>query len=385
MAHARQTVSDTETEEIGVESDDIGELSNVLDTLAAEGDKEIAIRLYRLKAGKRAFLFRCLPSDMETLHESLRDDYMGGDFEAFVYQGGKLVKRKLLCIEPPPKQKEVPQNSGSMEIQAVMQGLNTLGSAVAKLGELIVESRQVPVPTPQLSQYEMMQQNLSMMLQMKQLFDTNTPRVDPTENFLKGIEFAKEIAGEALGEKSDPTPGAVLMTLADKLAPTLTELFKAQQMGAANRPVAKPRPANLPKPAPSPVTESSPQPEKAPSMIAVMLRPHINTLIQYAEAGVLPADVALSILEAVPEIYFDKFGDFIFSDTCVDEMIAANPKATVHREWFAALRLEMQKLLTDDTEETSLQENMQPGLDHEQNNGNLDGDPIGGSGNENNA
>lgn len=76
------------------------------DVMAALGGVDNArITIYRKKEGKkRAWLdaFEAGDADMEALFKTLRFQYGGGEFYVQVRQSGRLVKNKLIEIEPPP-------------------------------------------------------------------------------------------------------------------------------------------------------------------------------------------------------------------------------------------------------------------------------------------
>lgn len=327
------------------------DLEAVLSTVAAEGEGAILVQISKIDKGRAAWIFNAHPVDMPNLMERIRDEYGTGDYEAVIRRGNRIARRKRFSLLVPVPKKEEPRQNNEMTV--VLQGMQALAAGLADLGKLIVETRQQAIQP--VSQFEMMQQNLAMMLQMKQLFDSGSVKVDPTEQFLKGIEFAKEIAGETLGEKSDPTPGQVLANLADKLAPVLVNLTTPkpatpQPMRVTPQASQPPKTVTAPKPAPvgQPIPQPVPQPKQGdPNMLMKMaLKNPVARLVQLASGGAIAKDCAIPVLEQVPDSYIDMFADFLEKPDVIQQLISIDPAVNNHIPWFNELVTEMRDQLT---------------------------------------
>jgi len=374
--------------EIGTElndavDDDFGELEAVLSTIAAEGDKAVVARIYRLKGGERVFLFKALPSDMENLHEMLRDDYGGGKFEAFIYRGNHIAKRKTFSIEPPKKSESAPRESN--EMQVILQGMNQLGSAITELGRMMVEIRQAP-PLPQTSPLSSMKELAELMATMQGMMP-KPAQVDPMAQFKQTMELAQIFAENMNGGPAEVTPGQALMKLTEQLTPVLVNLTAPKTTAPAMQRsnaipgavMPKPTPAH-PRPVVTTPSATPVQPTKSdPNMLIKMaMKPQIEKILAFANQGVTPEEMAPHVIDAVPEAYFEKFGDFMFSETCVDEMIAMVPAAATKREWFNELRAKICAELTPQDPETIIDSSLDSGLVEDDNdNGAIEGHSIG--------
>lgn len=383
-----------EFEEIEDENNAIDDLPRVLASLNVEGDDAIVMKVYKNSKGKRHWLFDALPDDAETIQERLRDDYKGGDFEVWIRRGSRIAKRLALSIEPPPFKPTDPVKPESNDMALViMQGMNGLGQAISELGKLIVDNRQEHRQTPM----EMQSQMMAMMLQMKEFLGPSTPanNGDDLKKFLEGINFAKDMA---LGEnpQNDPSPGQVMMTLAEKLAPTLEAAFNNKPtslngipqrpiLPAGQRPMVKPK-IMQPTPGVVPHPKPAPQPQKENQdvnfMLKMAIKNQLNQLVQFAAADRDPEIYANVVLDAVPEAYAPKFAEFILKPNAVEEMASLSPAVNQHREWFNELHQIIVEMLTmTDDDAINPEEENQQTLENGETDKSIDADTGRGGGN----
>lgn len=80
----------------------------------------------------------------------------------------------------------------------------------------------------------------------------------------------------------------------------------------------------------------------------------LNTVLDLADKGRKPADVAKLVLNSIPEEDDSSFYDQIADDDFVSNCELLNERVTAHRAWFEELRTEMISLFSpDDTAPTA--------------------------------
>lgn len=323
------------------------DLEAVLSTVAAEGEGAILVQISKIDKGRAAWIFNAHPVDMPHLMERIRDEYGSGDYEAVIRRGNRIARRKRFSLLVPAKPiREEPKTNN--EMQVVLQGMNQLGSAITELGKLIVAAQtHATPPAPQMDQFAMMQQTIGMMGAIKSLFDSNMPRNDPMEGFLKGIEFAKELAiGENGGE--EPSAGKILLDMSKQLVPLAAGMM---ERGASQPAIQSARiPAQMAAmPAPpgvQAVTQSAKEPQNVNIFVKTAIKGQVDKLIQLAQFDADPTICAQKVIEGVPVAYRQNFAEFIMAPDAIEQLVAMNPNVNAFREWFEMLREDILVILT---------------------------------------
>lgn len=363
--------------ETSIEDDD--DMQSVLASIAGEGDAAVSMKVYRMRGGKREWLFDALPSEAETMQETLRDSYGGGDFEVMIRKGNRIAKRKQLFIAAPLKRETPAQKSEASEMASVMmQGFNGLAQGIAELGKLMVTQQQAAPAT--ISAQDQLQQTLNLMVTMKSVFDTGTKQ-DPMEQFLKGINFAKEIAIEN-DPDNDPSPGKVLMGLADKLAPVLGQIVSTPKMPdiprqrlapASGGPIAMaPKPGA--QPTPQPTQQTQPKENDMNFMVKNAIKNQLSQLVNFAEADRDPYIYSTVVLDSVPDAFFEQFAGFMGAPDAVDQLAALDPRVNENRAWFVSLHENIVQQLTEGTDPDNIGDITTDETGTNANNGAINGD-----------
>lgn len=371
-----------------IPDDDVLEAENddfqtIFANVAGDSAGEYKVKFYKIEGGKLAWVLDAHAVDMDEIMPTLRDSYGPGDYEARIMTGNRIVRRPRFTIANVKRpQSDNQKTAPSSDISVMLRGFEAIGQSIAELGKLIVTQQQ----GPQKSVNESMTETLQMMAMMKQVFDNGTPPINPMEQFMAGINFAKEVAGDTLGE-SEPSPGAVLMKLADKLAPVLEATLNRPPLKPAMVQQKRPTPARVPAPQrPATPTQNLQEPNDMNMMMKMAMRPQINALCEYANKGALPEQMAFPVLEAIPDSYFDMFEEFIRSPNAVAEMAQISPAVNSHLPWFNKLRDEIVReldtvpddFLTAEPESPIFDGNeTSPEVENGTNNLPNDGNPIG--------
>lgn len=364
------------------------DLDAVLSTVAAQGEGEILVKFYKFDKGRGNWIFDAHAVDMPDIMNRIKEEYGGGDYEAVVRRGNRIATRKRFSIMVATKPKPEPQQSSEMMV--VIQGMKELvqgmSAGFTQLGQLIVESRQQP-PQPHQSPVAALTEMATLMSTMQSMMPKPV-QVDPTAQLKATLEMASMLAENMNGGPAEMSPGQVLSKLASDMAPVLTAVLnrpaRIPSPKAARQP--QPKPATLPQPAPTappaPVMQSTNQQGNDPNMlIKLTMKPQIVKILAYANKGITPEEMAPHVIDAIPDAYFDKFGDFVMTESCVSEMIAMVPEAATKRDWFNKLRLEMIRHLTAPEEETIIDDNSNTGLGNDTDDSTAIRDSFGGGGN----
>lgn len=354
---------------VGENFEDEDDMQGVLASIAAEGDAAVSMKVYRMRGGKREWLFDALPSEAETMQETLRDSYGGGDFEVMIRKGNRIAKRKQLFIAAPLKRETDRQKSPDADMAAVMlQGFNGLAAGISELGKLLIQTQQSQMLAPAKSPQDQLQETLNLMVTMKSVFDTGT-KADPMEQFLKGINFAKEIAIEN-DPDNEPSAGKVLMSLADKLAPVLEATLSAPKMPDIRRMNPTPAIQARSQPQPQPQRPKPQQPTTQPQgndmnvMMKMAIKNQLAQLVKFASVERDPVIYSTVVLDSIPDAYFEQFAEFICKPQAVEELAKIDPAVNSYREWFNELHKNIVDQLTtsedgdmvDITEDTGIEQ-----------------------------
>lgn len=87
---------------------------------------------------------------------------------------------------------------------------------------------------------------------------------------------------------------------------------------------------------------------KEPSMELQKLNAALNTVLDLADKGRKPADVAKLVLNSIPEDEDSAFYDQVSDDDFVSNCALLNDRVTAHRAWFDQLRVEILALFSPD-------------------------------------
>lgn len=319
-------------EELGpVESDtpDDVAVNSLLSEIA--GDVNSGVTVYRSGPNqKNKFLFKCHPGDFSL--EQLRDEYGGGDFRLYITKEGKLYKNVGVSIEPPRRAPEAPtpkNNPGDMlEMFREMQKQNMEQMQLMMLR--MAEAMRANVPAP-VDPIAMQNQLLSQLASMKSLFSRDeTPRENPLDGILKGIELAKSLAPAPVGEANSTD---VLLEAIRTLGGPIAAGLARMQGNEAPAPLES---------EPGVIEPPTPTHKKAAPDMNMVLKMQLGMLVKKAHAGADPALYADLILDNVPE---NQVRAFLLKPSALDELVKINAKVADVRPWFEQLAVEIRAAL----------------------------------------
>lgn len=306
-------------------ADDDTDLSAYL--LEAQEGADVQVSIYRVvNPGRRqAFLLHC--NAFEFSRERLRDEFGGGDFRIYVKRDKKLVATKNLLIEPPRSAPVARQQSA-----VAPELLHTLQSMQAAIEALAQRAAVPPVDNE-----EIFLRRLAMYKQILGGAESAPPAFDPMkqfEIFQKGLEFAKQFAGEVSDKSNIDVLLESIRTFGKPIAALV--LRGAQQKATAPRP--QPRPAGA-----SPAAQLSQQPPAQPpaptqgedmNAVNAMLTEQFAWLCDQAEANADPALYGDLILDQVPE---EQLRAFVTEGDAYQKVLALQPRVGLQEAWFREL------------------------------------------------
>lgn len=305
---------------IDEEDDDDVALHQFIGSL--EGDAGVAVTVYRVRPNKPlAYLFKCGATDFSL--DKLRDDHGGGDFRVRAYRGRALIANKAITVEPPlPPKAALPV--------ATPMGAYTQPNIEAILERQAMTNREMMLDFAKL----MLAQRNHASDPRKEFFDTLTmvkgflPAPNPDggdgmDKFMRGIQFAREVADET-GGGDDGGVGAIAR-LAEKYLPQIISV--AQQ----------PR-------APHPQNPNAPRPQPMNPMMA-MIRAQLDVMIKAAKNGQPNDGFVDEILDQLPPARVEEL--MAHADP-VGVLISIHPGVAEVRDWFADLIAKIRVALTED-------------------------------------
>lgn len=347
----KQLPYDPENDEfvINGESNDISEIQdNIDDELnkifseidADKDDVQFRIKIFRIlkDQGERAWLFDVLPSELPVLPR-LRDDYDGGMFEMFVYKGNRIFKRRKMVVEAPRKRESF-SVQGNSDVENVLKYVT---SGMSQLAEAIKELK---TPQPQVSQMEMMTQMLTMMKLMKEIQGPQPQQAsgDSMEVFMKGIDFAKDIA---LNGGGDVSTGQMVLEGIRTLGKPLAQMVeKINNQPQGQKPLQKQtiKPTqnkNVSGALPNPIQPTGENEEMniVAGVIQNRLKKELPKLCERAVQGKDPGVYASVLLEEIEPAYHEVLGGFLADETWFERLKTAYPPIEKHRHWFEEMRM----------------------------------------------
>lgn len=332
-------IEGTATDLTGIQDNIDDELNKICSEIDDDsGDVQFRIKVYRImkNQGERAWLFDALPSELPILPR-LRDEYGGGEFETIIYKKNRIFKRRKMLVEVPKKPVvQLPTNSSDVEtvLKYVTNGMTQLADAVKEI-------KQQPQAQP-VDQMAQMRQMIEIMVMMKSFYpeQKTEKNSDSMDVFLKGIEFAKDIAISGGG---DVSTGQMVLEAIKNLGKPLAEMMTRNSQQVAQIPpknqarLAQPVMSN-PAPRPSERNQEDSDVGIIANMIQSRLAKELPKLCEKAAANRDPNVYALLIVEEIDPAYHKLVGEFLVDETWYKRLENAEPKIANHKQWFEELR-----------------------------------------------
>lgn len=402
-----------DVEENGVQSyrapsteplDAISELRDFLDTIP-DDEEGARVLVYRVADGKngtragRVYLFEALPVDFldsNTGVERIKREYGGGVYEIRVLRrmeqtvNGKTFRRqavaktKMVMIEESkPGAAPVEHHSdggASLELGRIMMNEQ---QATREMIRLAMENTANMVKEimlarkPEKSTREMLEE---MMLIKQFVTPPPVPAVAPTpqRNVVAEVKDMMEMMGmirETVAEVDPTDSNSAMIGLGKQLLSVVTsgQLGPLTQGGAPAPVAPAPAPQQLQRPQPQPVRRpAAASPESAAPMPQPMQSPSqeqdMNVIIR-AAIGQL---ITLAGNDADPYVYanvvLDQAGDettraFLGSADWWTDLVKLHPGVVPHETWFRELQEEVMRLLSETDDDTSPEQEIEPGLE----------------------
>lgn len=295
----------------------------VLESVFAEarGHSGVEIRVYKLdpenRTGARAYAMSVSLEDAEggRLLDTLQRKWKGGEFELMARADGRIVKRAVIAVLPPP------EDDKPSPVQAREEIANIVKASMEPMMQVIAEMRS----RPQLN-FETLATKGVMLLplleKVRGLFaPLNTapaPASDPITLLTQMKQMKDTMDSLGLGDR-EPDAMDRMITLFNNFKPMLERMATVR---------AAPRAAAGARPAPAPVTAGgAPMPllDAAPTAqvpaIPGELQPFIPMLAAAAKAGETVESVGERILAAIPDELVDTLADALEDGSLVSVLL----------------------------------------------------------------
>lgn len=300
--------------------DEEDEINNVLAELGGENDAKINV--YKIDPGKQqAFVGSFAPSNFSV--ETLQMTYGAGDYSVQVRSGGRIRTRRNISIAEPLRQNQLqvlqPQNVDNKLVDVMNDGFKQLATMFLDgLNRLATNQPQPKSTTDTLHELAL----------MKQVLGGGNNSENGLDQFMKGLEFAKQITPR----EGEPSGSEVLMKAVETFAPIL-QTMKENQSHSFPGQIPTYVPQNLP--VQNPVDNLAPlnKPENLPESDPVSLQEsiYLNLLVQNAKADNDPttyANMALDILGTEKALEYVNHPDYL------KILLEKKPEAEPYMAWF---------------------------------------------------
>jgi len=305
-----------------------------------ENDAQFKINIYRVQEGRGelGYCFSCVPSELPIL-DKIRDDYGPGKYEIRVYEKTdktRLKKRTKLVIEKAQKKPvvTVPVQQNTGELKDVITAMMDMQQKSMEQFQQLMLARQ-PVQPPVAPAIDPMQMMTSMVTAMAKLNGMMPrPEASGMDQFIKGIEVAKELAVESSGGEKGMAD--VLINMAKEFGqPIMQMVNKMDSMPAQPVQPGGQSPApQLPPQSVQPTQENDPM---------FMLKMQLKMLVNKAAANADPALYADLILDSMPEA---QIREFLGQPNLREFLTELNPAVLNYWPWFEQLQAEVLSGLT---------------------------------------
>lgn len=305
-----------------------------------ENDAQFKINIYRVQEGRGelGYCFSCVPSELPIL-DKIRDDYGPGKYEIRVYEKTdktRLKKRTKLVIEKAQKKPVVAvpaqQNTGELK-EVITAMMNMQQKSMEQFQQLMLARQSVQPPAaPAIDPMQMITGMVTAMSQLNGMMPR--PEASGMDQFIKGIEVAKELAVESSGGEKGMAD--VLINMAKEFGqPIMQMVNKMDSMPA--QPVQPGSQSPTPQLPPQPV---QPTQENDPMF---MLKMQLKMLVNKAAANADPALYADLILDSMPEA---QIREFLGQPNLREFLTELNPAVLNYWPWFEQLQAEVLAGLT---------------------------------------
>jgi hypothetical protein len=325
-----------EPEELEPQEEFIDETEEVLESVFAEarGHSGVEIRVYKLdpdnRSGARAYAMSVSLEDAEggRLLDTLQRKWKGGEFELMARAEGRIVKRAVIAVLPPPEEPAAP----AAQVQEQMS--NVLKVAMEPMQQILAELRNKPQFKFEdlLTKGAMLLPLLSQVRSILQPLGGAAPVANDPMAILVQMKTMKDTM-EAMG-MGDREPDGFdrILTLFNNFKPML-EKMQAAQLSKTRVPARPAAPVTagsaMPIPsvnAPAPVTAAIPE----------ILLPFIPLLSAAARGGETTESVAERILNALPDEAIDPLADALEDGSLVSALLQ-KPEFNGLAPWLNAL------------------------------------------------
>ncbi len=334
---------------------DDSELLRVVEEL--QGIEDCSIRIDRQgEHGRDLTYIDDVPPENFSLKMLKFPPYNGGKFRIRPRRAdGTFAKNVVVKVEPAPKAPEVapapvaglPTISNDALAQAMVTGFGRIGDAMARLGELILQSRaNTPTPAPPQTMRDLLGD-------VQVLRELVMPRDSDPLGMLDKLLGVVEKLPALRGGDGDGGGGAprsemdVLYELVRNYAPKILEAVGSQ---------ANQQPAPVPRIAPLPADRAhTPTLQPRPTVAPIQQPPQgtpvnpaqmgIAFLVDQARRGNNPEPYAVMVLDNVPAAVVDRY---VNDENWFAELEKLSPAVAPHREWFERLRGHVAEYLTND-------------------------------------
>ena len=356
-------VEDSEFIDITGDSANITELQNDIDSQMNRifeefggdpTDTEFNIHVKRVMPGRGELehCFSCLPHELP-ITDRIKNEWGPGEYSVWIYKDKKIWKRRKMniakALDKPVQHNDLSSGGGLKDILSAMQANQE--RQWQQMQDLMLRQNQQP------NQMDQMTNMLNMMALMKQVMGEPAKPQDP----MKTIELAKSLA-EMMGDSGDKSS---LDRLIEQALPALIEGAKQapnQQLQPTLHPQLQPQvqikhnPISVPIP-PDPPNQSTitTQKEENPEMmITAMVKSKLPELINWASQEKDPELYAEFVLDNIPDMFLDKYCDFVKSDDCLQQLIAIDKNVNKYTDWFTHFRLASIDMINDDLTKSDL-------------------------------
>lgn len=292
--------------------------------------------------------------DHDEILERLRDVHFGGDFKLQIRnKNGHIQMNQLVSVVK--KEKPTPEEERKDDIAAIINAVkdNSQNNSHEMLQLMMQQSQQQMQAMMQQSQQQMLlmmetlkslkpdapppltsKDMLAMLVSMKELNATDTPAVDPMDNFIKGLTMGKE-----MGEGGNDS---ALSTAIKAFAPGFNSITEQLRNAAPTVPAT----ATSAAPAAAPSTEQLPEPEKMKVLEAQKVLAKLQPLITLCHAGATDGKAVETYAQLLlDQLEPDIVAQYIGVDSYYEKLFQWRPELQAQRHWFDQLRATVVELI----------------------------------------
>ncbi len=291
-------------------------------------------RLYRVVNGQKSFVEQVGP-DKFPIEDRLQKIHKGGHFIAMLFKNGKIWKNKTYRVEAP---------SDAPRLEAPSQ-IADIARLIAQQNEQIanIMQRGTPAATPPVDPIAQMGAMMTVMLQMKELMPAPAPATGVKE-FIELLSVAKELAGD--GGSGKGVMDVLAELVKSPIAGEIADQFRAQRQsapveGGTIRATPIPPAQIVRQPPPTQLLANLDQPTLA------MLKSRVDFWIGKAQKNSYPELYAEVLIDDFPP---EMVAGLISHPELWPSIMALNPLAGQHQQWFAEFFEAVNRLLTGEGE-----------------------------------